>query len=220
MIGEIIGRRIKFVRCCLAPEARGTWRSRAVATLIWGLAVFFFAALPSLHDSTNAEELRRRAEGTPPPTFTLSDTAGTEVALEARRGHVVIAHFFATWREPCRVELPALSRLAQRAKGKAEVLAISVAEVDLRVRRFLDATPVDFPILLERDRAVAKAWKVSTLPTTFVLDADLHPRFVAETSLYWDSVDPGKLDAAIDTNAAKIPASISTEHTDNPSRGG
>jgi hypothetical protein len=54
-------------------------------------------------------------------------------------------------------------------------------------------TPVDFPILLDRDRAVAKAWNVATLPTTFVLDGGLRPRFVVETDYAWDSLDPKEL---------------------------
>jgi hypothetical protein len=74
-----------------------------------------------------------------------------------------------------------------------KVLAISVAEVDLSVRRFIEGTPVDYPVLLDRDSVVARAWKVATLPTTFVLDADLQPRLVVEAEFAWDRIDPGKL---------------------------
>jgi thiol-disulfide isomerase/thioredoxin len=101
----------------------------------------------------------------------------------------VLVHFFATWCEPCREELPALNRLAARAGGNVTVLAIAVADADSSVQRFFATTPVDFPILLDRDRAVARAWNVTTLPTTFVLDAGLRPRFVVETDYAWDSLD-------------------------------
>ena len=76
------------------------------------------------------------------------------------------------------------------------MLAIAVADVDQRVQRFLAATPFHFAVLLDRDRAVAKAWKVATLPTTFVLDASLQPKFVVETDFAWDTIDPGKLPSA------------------------
>ena len=105
----------------------------------------------------------------------------------------MLVHFFATWCEPCREELPALNRLAARAGGDVTVLAIAVADADRSVQRFFATAPVDFPILLDRDRAVAKAWNVATLPTTFVLDAGLRPRFVVETDYAWDSLDPKEL---------------------------
>jgi peroxiredoxin len=145
--------------------------------------------LPSRAD---AAELQRWSAGAQ-PIFSLPNTAGADVALEAARGHVVLVHFFATWCESCREELPALNRLAARASGDVKVLAIAVADADQRVQRFFETTPVDFPVLLDRDRAVAKAWQVTTLPTTFVLDAGLRPRFVVETDYAWDSLDPKEL---------------------------
>lgn len=77
------------------------------------------------------------------------------------------------------------------------VLAISVAEVDLRVQRFLQTIPVNFPVLLDRDRAVAKAWKISTLPSTVILDSNLKPRLVVEPDFAWDQIEPGALIARI-----------------------
>lgn len=139
-----------------------------------------------------AAELQRWSGGGQ-PAFSLPTIGGAAAALEAARGHVGLVHFFATWCEPCREELPALNRLAARAGGNVMVLAIAVADADQRVERFFAATPVEFPILLDRDRAVAKAWNVATLPTTFVLDGSLRPSFVVETDFAWDGIDPGKL---------------------------
>jgi thiol-disulfide isomerase/thioredoxin len=177
-----------------APEVRGTLRLKiqrlqAVAALCCAGAVFCLAMLPL---QATAAELRRWTAGAQ-PIFSLPNTTGADVALEAARGHVVLVHFFATWCEPCREELPALNRLAARAGGNVKVLAIAVADADRGVQRFFETTPVDFPVLLDRDRAVAKAWQVATLPTTFVLDVSLQPRLVVESDYAWDAIDPGKL---------------------------
>jgi thiol-disulfide isomerase/thioredoxin len=123
----------------------------------------------------------------------LPASTGSDVALENERGHIVIVHFFASWCEPCREELPALSRLAARTNDRVRILAISVAEVDLRVQRFLETTSVGFPVLLDRERTVAREWGVSTLPTSFILDANLRPRLVVEADFAWDKVDSSKL---------------------------
>ena len=175
----------------LAPEVRGTLRLNTVAALSCAVVVFCFAALP-LRAQTSSIKLRSWTVGRL-PTFSLPNTAGTNVALEAARGHVVLVHFFATWCESCREELPLLNRLEARANGKVTVLAIAVADADRSVQRFLAATPVDFAVLLDRDRTVAKAWRVAALPTTFVLDADLRPKLVVEADYAWDTFDPGKL---------------------------
>jgi thiol-disulfide isomerase/thioredoxin len=124
------------------------------------------------------------------PNFALSDMEGSPHELKQRAGRVVLVHFFATWCEPCREELSSLSRLLKRAGGEPpSVLAVDVAEVPARVRRFLETTPVNFPVLLDPDRAVTKAWGVSVLPTTFVLDRELALRLFVEGDLDWTRAD-------------------------------
>jgi hypothetical protein len=46
--------------------------------------------------------------------------------------------------------------------------------------------PVTFPIALDRDGAIAKAWGADALPTTFVLDRNLTPRFYVHGDLDWN----------------------------------
>jgi peroxiredoxin len=128
-----------------------------------------------------------------PPLFKLTTANGVDVALDSARGQIVLVHFFATWCEHCITELPALNRLVTRSNGSVKVLAISVAEADLRVRRFFEKMPVNFQVLLDRDRATAKAWGVSTLPTTIVLNANLQPKLVAESEFAWDNIDPDRI---------------------------
>ena len=155
------------------------------ALRLFGVAV---ASVTALAGKLPASELQVWA-GNYRPAFVLPDLNGVDVALHSQRGAMVLVHFFATWCEPCRDELPALRRLfARSADVGVTVLAVSVAEVDERVRRFFETMPVNFPVLLDRDRAVAKAWAVDTLPTTFVLDRTLTPRLVAEGEFAWDSI--------------------------------
>lgn len=118
--------------------------------------------------------------------FVLDDLHGSQRDLQAFAGKVVLVHFFATWCEPCVREMASLQRLAASSRGKPlAILAIDVAEVDLRVRAFFAKHPVDFTVLLDRDRAVSKSWDVTALPTTFVLDATLAPRLFVEGDLDW-----------------------------------
>ncbi len=152
-------------------------------SLTIALAFFFW-----LHSAARAAELTP-VDGPAKPDFSLSDLNGERVALKAFKGRTVLVHFFATWCEHCREELPALNRFLSRSGPNASVVAISVAEVDPRVKRFLEQARVDFPVLLDRDRAIAKSWKISTLPTTCVLDANMKPMLAVEADFAWDTVD-------------------------------
>jgi peroxiredoxin len=136
------------------------------------------------------------------PNIALSDLTGTLHDMSHRRGEVVLVHFFATWCEPCIPELTSLRTLVDRSKDRpVTVLAVDVGEVDLRVRRFFERLPVNFPILMDRDGAVTKAWDVFALPTTYVLDGELQPRFVAVGDIDWTDPDVAHLvDSLIETN--------------------
>jgi peroxiredoxin len=141
-----------------------------------------------LHSTTQAAELTP-AGGPAKPDFSLQNLNGENVSLKTFKGRTILVHFFATWCEPCREELPALNRFLKRSASNAWVVAISVAEVDPRVKRFFEAVPVNFPVLLDRDRAIAKSWKISALPTTYVLDANMKPVLVVEADFAWDTVE-------------------------------
>ena len=73
------------------------------------------------------------------------------------------------------------------------IVPISVAEADGSVRRFFAGEPLPFAILLDRDRSIARAWNINTLPSTVVLDRSLTPRFIAEGDVDWARPDVMKI---------------------------
>jgi peroxiredoxin len=128
------------------------------------------------------------------PSFSLPSLDGPARELAQLRGQVVLLHFFATWCEPCRAEMASLRALKSRLDGAPfAIVPISVAEVDGAVRRFFAGESLPFAILLDRDRAVARAWNVQTLPSTVVLDRTLKPRFIAEGDVDWARPDVTKI---------------------------
>jgi thiol-disulfide isomerase/thioredoxin len=180
----------------MAPACRGLILGRVFvrnATILLGFA----GSLSAAFSHSQAAELKSRTEPASSivrQTLALRVLDGSEIDLNALRGRVVIVHFFATWCEPCREEFPALQRLVVRSREQpVTVIAISVAEVEMRVRRFLQSTPVNFPVLLDQDRMAAKAWDISELPSTVILDSDLQPRLAVEGDFAWDQLDPRTL---------------------------
>src|SRR5262249_51869133 len=174
------------------------------------LMAFSLSAATSQVRAGEILELKRWTDGDKPP-FILFTIDGAQFNLATSRDQAILVHFFATWCEPCREELPALRRLVARStSGRLGVVAISVAEVPLRVKRFLEQTPVDFPVLLDGDRAVAKAWGVDSLPTTFVLDAKLKVRFAIERDFDWDRLDVNDLLAKLSAKPARPDFTLAT----------
>lgn len=143
---------------------------------------------PAPADTAPAAKQLRTWSGTKPP-ISLVGLDGTRHDLSRHAGKLVLVHFFATWCVPCREELASLNGLAAQRSQDLSILAINVAEVPARIRRFLETAPVAFPILLDADRAVTKAWGVEQLPTTYVLDRRLVPRLVVESDLDWTRQD-------------------------------
>ena len=120
------------------------------------------------------------------PVLALTDLLGSRHDIVQSTGKAVLVHFFATWCEPCREELTSLSEfVAQNEGGELTVLAVNVAEPPARVKRFFEKTPVNYPVLLDTDRAVTRSWGVSVLPTTFVLDQNGIARLHVEGDINW-----------------------------------
>jgi thiol-disulfide isomerase/thioredoxin len=134
----------------------------------------------------------------PTPLLLLSDPRGTQHALTAYRGQVVLVNFWATWCEPCREEMPALQDLQHRlGRERLVVLAVNYGESPEKVQQFARTLAVDFPMLLDRHMEAAKAWQVRVLPTSFVLGPDGLIRYRAVGGLDWGQTHIARLLAAL-----------------------
>ncbi len=169
----------------VAPEFRGASGSvRGPKRRLRALAVGLVLAL--LPGAGKAGDLQPWSSPAPPElALTRLDAAALDLA--DMRGEPVIVHFFATWCGPCIEEMASLNALAQRRDPAVAILAVNVGEVPARLRSFFKARPVDFPVLLDEDRAAMKRWQVLGLPTSFVLDGQLRPAFKTEEPLDWTS---------------------------------
>lgn len=144
--------------------------------------------------AAGAAESLRPWTGAPAPPFVLATPKGESVDLARLRGKVVLVNFWATWCAPCVEEMPALARLRARLAPRGfEVIAVNQGEMPARVGAFLERAGLDLVVAMDRDKEVARAWKVRALPTTFVLDTAGRVRLFAEGEL-----DTGEaLDSAI-----------------------
>ena len=95
---------------------------------------------------------------------------GREAGAE-HRGEVVLLTFWGSRCGQCGAQLAALSRLVDtyRSAGLA-ALAVGVDDDPLAAARFAVAHPVSFPVLLDPDKGVARAYRVDNLPMLMLID--------------------------------------------------
>jgi peroxiredoxin len=166
------------------PVVTGVQKAgRLVCALALGCALLMLV-LPA----ARGEQLAAWRDAVVPP-FSLPALDGATVDLAEQAGQLVIVHFFATWCAPCRDELASLERLAVAfAARPLRIIAIDVGEPGDRVRRFLEREKIAarYPVLVDFDKQVMRAWGVEILPTTYVLDASLCPHWKVAGALDWD----------------------------------
>lgn len=193
----------------MAPEFRGAHRSGIGSKRSpWALVVLCSFGW-ACNAAATAEDLRPWLEEKAPP-LALDQLDGLHIDLAELSGRPVIVHFFATWCAPCIEEMASLNALAASPETDAAILAVDVGEVDARVRTFFRERPVTFPVLLDRDRAAMKRWRVQSLPMSFVLDRNLQPALQIEGPLDWASPTVARTLAALSRQASGAPAGPAT----------
>ncbi|MDT8404810.1 TlpA disulfide reductase family protein [Sulfuriflexus sp.] len=119
--------------------------------------------------------------------FELDGEDGRTYRLSDYRGQVVLINFWATWCPPCRYEMPSLERLWQQVKGKGVViLAINVGEDEDTIFEFMGQYPMTFPLPMDQDGKVIKAYPVMGLPTSYIISPQGQVTHRAVGSREWD----------------------------------
>jgi len=116
----------------------------------------------------------------PAPVFTLQSNKGQQVALAQLKGKVVMVNFWATWCVPCRQEMPHLEALYKKYNSLGfELLAVNVEKNNAEgARKWLEETPVTFPVLFDPENQVTKLYKVQTMPSTVIIGRNGTMRFI------------------------------------------
>jgi len=140
----------------------------------------YTAIVTDFPESASAKKARgaaRRLESVGKP-LALSGTAidGKPVAIESLRGRPVLVHYWATWCEPCKVDIAQIRELyAKYGPKKLAVVGIALDSNKSELAKFLAAKPIPWPQLHEAgglDGRLAEELGVLTLPTMILLDAE------------------------------------------------
>jgi peroxiredoxin len=96
-------------------------------------------------------------------------------SLASYRGHVVLLNLWATYCEPCKIEMPSMEAL-YREFGPAglRVVAVSVDDPGLepRVREFARRLDLTFDILSEGSGAIERDYQARGIPASYLIGTD------------------------------------------------
>jgi peroxiredoxin len=110
-------------------------------------------------------------DGAPAPQFTLGARGGRNVSLTQYHGQVVMINFWASWCGPCRQEMPLLDSIYKKYnKLGFTLLGVNVEPDSKAADDWLQATPVTFPILYDKESKVSKLYEVAGMPSTVIID--------------------------------------------------
>jgi len=106
------------------------------------------------------------------PDFISENLLGGNAGLADYKGNLVLLNFWATWCMPCRAEMPGMETLWKKYKEQGfVVVAVSVDEGSRgRIETFSKLLDLSFPILLDPESKVSDLYKVSNMPTSFLID--------------------------------------------------
>jgi peroxiredoxin len=147
--------------------------------------------------------LRPVIAGEPAPEFTVTNLAGEPVRLSDYRGKVILLNIWATWCEPCRLEMPSMERLRQMVRATPggedfEILAVSVDATlekpdalgrgvqtgDLEA--FAQELGLSFPIVHDAPGELQTLFQTTGVPESFIVDRDgvIYYKYAGPTE--WD----------------------------------
>jgi thiol-disulfide isomerase/thioredoxin len=125
-------------------------------------------------NSNPIDKAGAQMKGQPAPEFALQSLDGKTVHLADFRGKGVLLNFWATWCQPCKIEMPWFVEL-QKQYGPQGLQVVGVAMDDASpedIGKFAKDLSVNYPVLIGKE-AVGDAYGgIPFMPETFYIGRD------------------------------------------------
>jgi peroxiredoxin len=141
-----------------------------MASVVVGVGVLLGAIAMMMAISTTVRSASIPAvpqPGAAAPDFELHDLNGRKVHLADYRGKPAILVFWADWCPHCREMIPEFNRMA--AEG-IPIVSVNLLEEPERVQRAVEMQGIEYPVALDIDGEVGRAYGVEAIPNVFLID--------------------------------------------------
>ena len=111
--------------------------------------------------------------GSAAPAFTATDLqSGRTLGIADYKGQVVLLNIWATWCEPCKVEIPSLEQM-QKDLGPAglRIVAVSVDQGGRDVvQQYAHDMGITFQVLLDPSMDIQRIYQTTGIPESFIIN--------------------------------------------------
>lgn len=146
-------------------------QARFFAALVFMTLTALWASSSSAQHAHDMKPNATPSVGAPAIAFDLKSLDGKPVGLTSFRGKPLVLNFFASWCDPCRDEMPLINELASNAANTGySVLGIAVEDTRAAVSEFAKEAKLVFPIALDLNSTVKRAYRIFGPPVTFFID--------------------------------------------------
>ena len=123
-----------------------------------------------------------------PPPFAAGTAAGQKVSLADFEGRVVLLNFWATWCSSCLREMPGFEQVHREyAAAGLTVLGVNIQEDEQAIQGYGHKLGLSFPLVLDVNGKISRAYGVLGLPSTYLIGRDGRPVALAVGSREWES---------------------------------
>ncbi len=134
----------------------------AAAVVVVALVVFGLASDHKAASGRSAPALPRERLAGPPTAL--------PGLLASAHGRAALVVFWASWCGPCAQEAPALERFASSPSGHGRIVGVDWSDALSGARSFIRRYAWTFPNMRDSEGMVGNQYRLTGLPTTFVLD--------------------------------------------------
>ena len=115
-----------------------------------------------------------KMQGQPAPDFSLASLDGKTLKLSDYKGKAVLLNFWATWCEPCKIEMPWFVQLQQQYGPQGlQVLGVAMDDTDPKdIKEFAQKMGVNYPIVVGKEAVGDEYGGIPYLPSTFYIDRE------------------------------------------------
>ncbi len=138
-----------------------------------------FTSRPGNNNGVNAAgpgqgQNEDRFDGAPAPDFELKvlDAPGKTLKLSDFKGKAVVVNFWATWCEPCKIEMPWLVDLQKKyGQQGLQIVGIAMDDTDEKtIASFTQKMGVNYPIVMGTEKVADLYGGIDGMPTLFFVD--------------------------------------------------